>query len=58
MTTLLVTELRDTLSQDYKLDLSGRYHIGAFIPYIYIHNSPAGDFTLNVTQGANVVATI
>lgn len=57
MSSLLVTELRSELTQNYNLSNSERYHIGSFVPYLYIHNAPAGDFTLNIAQGATSIAT-
>ncbi len=55
MTTLLVEPLITTLSQDFNLKNDTRYSIGAFIPYIYMHNAPAGTFTLSIIKSAVTV---
>ena len=55
MTTLVVTELRTSLTQSYSFDLNERAHIGSVSPYIYIHNAPAGNFSLTLSQNSNVV---
>lgn len=50
MTTLLVQELKTELVQEFTLGLSDRYNIGSFIPYLYVHNAPAGTFTFTITK--------
>jgi hypothetical protein len=49
MTTLLVQKLYSELSQEVTFDLNERVHIGSIIPYIYLHNAPAGTFTFEMT---------
>jgi hypothetical protein len=45
VTKLLVETLESGyLSQEVRLRGSDRYHVGAFIPYIYLHNAPLGTF--------------
>lgn len=51
MTTLVIETLVTELSQDIRLSGKERYSIGAIIPYIYMHNSPSGTFTLKLLSG-------
>jgi len=55
MTTLVVEELKTTLSQDFKLNLNQRAIISAVRPYIYMHNAPAGTFTLSIKQSSTTL---
>lgn len=55
MTTLVIETLNDELSQDIRLSGDERYSIGAIIPYLYIHNSPSGTFTLRIISGMSEV---
>ena len=55
MTTLLVETLKTELSQEIRLENQERYTIGAIIPYLYIHNSPVGTFTLEILNGVTSV---
>lgn len=48
MSTLLVQELTTELSQELRYSLSKRCQIGAFIPYLYMHNAPAGTFIIDL----------
>ena len=48
MTTLVVQDLENELSQDVRFNLNTRCQIGAIIPYIYMHNAPAGTFNFEV----------
>ena len=48
MSTLLVETLNTSLEQEIRLESEFRYSIGAIIPYLYLHNSPAGTFTLSI----------
>lgn len=57
MTTLVVDELKTTLTQTFTLTLNKRYNIGGIRPYIYMHNSPSGTFTLKIKSGANTLAS-
>jgi hypothetical protein len=52
MSTLLVQGLKTELSQVFNLKLSERYMIGAFSPYLYIHNAPAGTFLFEVIKNS------
>ena len=54
MSTLLVEKLRDLLSQEFTVTDEDRHHVGAFIPYIYMHNAPAGTFIFSVKNSSNV----
>ena len=55
MTTLVINELSTTLEQSIRLSKSVRYQVAAILPYIYMHNSPAGTFTISVLRGVTVV---
>lgn len=55
MTTLLFKKLVTTLEQDLRYNSTKRCQIAAFIPYIYMHNSPAGTFTFDVLNGDDEV---
>jgi hypothetical protein len=52
VTTLLVETLKTELEQEIRLENYERYNIGAIIPYLYLHNAPAGTFTLEIISGA------
>jgi hypothetical protein len=54
VSTLLVETLRISLSQEFSITDEDRHQIGAFIPYIYMHNAPAGTFIFSVKNSANV----
>ena len=56
MTTLQVQTLVNELVQDFDINLDERYHLGAIIPYLYLHN-PVGVFTLELKQSGNVLAS-
>jgi hypothetical protein len=55
VTTLLVETLKTELSQEIRLENQERYTIGAIIPYLYLHNSPVGTFTLEILSGVTSV---
>lgn len=56
MTTIVVEELRTTLDQDFTTKLFPRLHLVAIRPYLYLHNNPAGTFTLSVyDSGSNLL---
>lgn len=57
MSTLLVQELLTELSQDITLASGERYSVGGMYPYIYLHNSPSGTFTLEIIRGVTTVAS-
>lgn len=48
MSTLLVQPLITELSQEVRYSLSRRVNIGAFIPYLYMHNAPTGTFIIDL----------
>lgn len=58
MTTLVVEELKSTLTQNITVNLNRRYQIEAIRPYIYMHNSPSGTFTLSLKEGAATLASV
>ncbi len=51
MTKLVVDELHSTLSQTFTVYKNERLTIEAIRPYIYMHNAPAGTFTIAVKSG-------
>lgn len=53
MSTLLLQRLFSgaTLKQDFSFKLQTRYNVGSIAPYLYVHNIPAGTFTLTLKQG-------
>ena len=55
MTTLLVGTLQDELIQEIKYNLEERIHVGAFIPYLYIHNASADFFTFELSNTDGVL---
>ena len=57
MTDLVVEELKTTLSQSFSIDLNRRYTVAGIRPYIYMHNSPAGTFTISLKEGATTHAS-
>lgn len=57
MTKLVVDELKTTLSQTMTVDHEKRILIAGIRPYIYMHNSPAGTFTLSIKDGGVTVAS-
>lgn len=56
MTTLQVQTLVSELVQDFNINLDERYHLGAVIPYLYLHN-PSGTFTIEIKQGSTVISS-
>lgn len=56
MSTLLIETLDavDPLVQQFRLSLDTRYVIGAFIPYLYMHNAPNGIFTFSLLNADDV----
>ena len=56
MTTLLFKKLVTTLEQDLRYNSAKRCQIAAFIPYIYMHNSPSGTFIFELlNEDAEVI---
>ena len=56
MTQLLVEPLAiDELTQEIRLRRSERYQIGAFIPYLYLHNAPLGTFNFIVEKNSIIL---
>lgn len=58
MTMLVVEELKSTLTQSFTVDLNRRITVAGIRPYIYMHNSPTGTFTLSLKEGATTHATV
>lgn len=52
---LVVDELKTTLSQTFTLNNEGRSTIAGVRPYIYMHNAPAGTFTIKIKSGGNTL---
>ena len=48
---LVIDELITSLSQTFTVEYNSRLTIEAIRPYIYMHNAPAGTFTLAVKSG-------
>lgn len=50
MTTLLVKRLFQdfALEHTFNLKSQSRYHVQSVAPYIYMHNAPAGTFTMSI----------
>ena len=58
MTTLVVEELRTTLTQEVTLSLPRRYHVDTIRLHLYFHNSPSGTFSFSILdQSDNVIAS-
>lgn len=57
MSTLVVDRLTTTLTQDIELGLQKRYQLNGAHLYIYIHNAPAGTFTVSVKDGATTLVS-
>lgn len=57
MSTLVVDELTTTLEQDIELGLDKRYQLNGAHLYIYMHNAPAGTFTVSVKDGATTLVS-
>lgn len=57
MTKLVVDELKGTLSQTVTIASRKRFLVEAVRPYIYMHNAPAGTFTLSVKSGATTLVS-
>lgn len=55
MSTLLVQTLETELSQVYEFTMDKRQEIVAIIPYLYVHNAPAGTFTLSLITNSETV---
>jgi hypothetical protein len=55
VTTLVTEPLTASISQDFTVDINERIHVGAFLPYLYLHNSPAGTFTITVSGQGGVI---
>jgi hypothetical protein len=49
VTTLVCQTLVTELSQEIVYSLSERVHVGAFLPYLYMHGAPVADFTFSLT---------
>jgi hypothetical protein len=53
--TFVVEPLKSALSQDFHLSLETRYVIAAFLPYLYLYNSPDGIFSFAVLKDGEMV---
>jgi len=52
VTTLVCQTLDAPLIQEIRLSQDVRYCIGSIAPYLYMHNAPAGTFTLAIKRGS------
>ena len=57
MTTLVVEELKTTLSQNFTINGERRYQLVAVRPKIYMHNAPNGTFSLSIKSGSTTLAS-
>lgn len=57
MSHLVIDELRTTLSQSFTITSNNRVNVAGIRPYLYMHNAPAGTFTLSVKNGAETLAS-
>ena len=55
MTTLVVEKLFISLEQEFNFTNDSRYHVAAFYPYLYLHDSPVGTFTISLIKDASVI---
>jgi membrane-bound inhibitor of C-type lysozyme len=57
MSTLVIEELKTTLTQDFTLnnDSLVGFRIKAIRPMLYLHNDPAGTFTISLKQGVTTI---
>lgn len=53
MTTLVIEELKTTLTQDFSWRPRERAHVIAARPHLYAHNNPAGTFTLALLNSSS-----
>lgn len=55
---ILVEELKSVaISQDYSLSSGANRNIAQVVPFIYIHNAPAGTFTFSIKDNAGTIAS-
>ena len=52
MSKLLVEELFTSISEGFTLSYTERTSLAALYPHLYIHNEPAGTFTITLKKGA------
>lgn len=57
MTTLVVNTLAGEMSQDFRLALGVRTQIASVLPYLYMHNAPAGTFTVSIEADYGTAAS-
>lgn len=57
MTTLVVEQLETTLSQEFTVTSNRRAQLYAIRPYLYMHNTPLGTFSLELKRGSDVLTT-
>lgn len=59
MTTLIVDNFAEdeTKEQGFTVSTRKRLSFGCISPYIYLHNNPAGNFTLELLKDADIILT-
>jgi hypothetical protein len=55
VTTLVIEKLQTELFQEVRYNNSDRVHVGAFIPYLYLHNAQADYFTFELEKDSVVL---
>lgn len=55
MTTLLVEPLNSELTQEMEYTLNERCHLGAIIPYLYLHNASADYFRVSLKKSGSTL---
>lgn len=55
MSTLLVEPIKQSLEQSFNLSLTKRYIVASMMPYLYLHNSPSGNFKFSILKNGNQV---
>jgi len=57
MTQLAVSELVNTLTQEFTYTKQSRCIVDSIRPYLYIHNNPSGTFYFDIIQSGTTIAT-
>jgi len=57
VSTLIVEELQTTLEQTITFNNWGRFQLEGMALYLYMHNAPAGTFTVSVKDGATTLVS-
>jgi hypothetical protein len=55
VTTLVIEELKTTLTQEFTILTKPRMNIVQIRPHLYVHNSPSGTFTFSILDSSNNV---